>query len=63
MLSDIKEGKVFYGKEALEAGLIDRLGDRETCIEMAKELGNLRKPRIVDFSSKLKPNPLRELFR
>jgi protease-4 len=63
MLPDIKEGKVFYGKEALEAGLVDQLGDRETCIEIAKELGNLRRPRIVDFSSKLKPNLLKELFR
>jgi protease-4 len=63
MLSDIKEGKIFYGKEALEAGLIDKLGDKETCIELAKELGNLKKPKIIDYSYKLKPGLLRLLFR
>jgi len=63
MLSDIKEGKIFYGKEALEAGLIDKIGDRETCIEIAKQLGNLRKPKIIDYSYKLRPGLLRLLFR
>lgn len=63
MLSDIKEGKIFYGKEALEAGLIDKLGDKETCIEIAKELGNLRKTKIIDYSYKLKPGLLKLLFR
>ncbi len=63
MLSDIKEGKIFYGKEALEAGLIDKLGNKETCIELAMELANLKKPRIIDYSSKLKPGLLKLLFR
>jgi protease-4 len=63
MLSDIKEGKIFYGKEALEAGLIDKLGDKKTCIELAKELGNLKKPKIIDYSSKLKPSLFKILFR
>jgi protease-4 len=63
MLTAIREGKVFFGKEALEAGLIDKLGDRETCIELAKELGRLRNPKIIDYSYKLKPGLLKLLFR
>ena len=62
MLSDIKEGKIFYGKEALKAGLIDSIGDRETCINYAKELAELKKAKIVDYTDKLRPSPFKTLF-
>jgi protease-4 len=62
MLPDIKEGKTFYGKEALEAGLIDAIGDRETCIKLAKELANLKKSKVIDYSDKLRPSLFKSLF-
>lgn len=63
MMADIKEGKVFYGEEALKAGLVDAIGDRDTCIELAKGLAHLKKPKIVDYSAKLRPSLLKILFR
>lgn len=62
MLPDIKEGKIFYGKEALEAGLIDSLGGREEALELAKELAGLKKPKLVDYTDRLRPSLLKSLL-
>ena len=48
----ISTGEFFLGIEAKEIGLIDKFGDRETAIEEAKKLANLKSPRIVEFKEK-----------
>ncbi|WGI16746.1 S49 family peptidase [Methanonatronarchaeum sp. AMET-Sl] len=59
---DVFEGKVYLGDEALEVGLIDRIGGRKEAIELAKkETGqDLTK---FDFTEKIGKGPsLRDLF-
>ena len=48
----ISTGEFFLGIEAKELGLIDKFGNRETAIEEAKKLADLKSPRIVEFEQK-----------
>lgn len=48
----ISTGEFFLGIEAKELGLIDKFGNRETAIEEAKKLANLKSPKIVEFKEK-----------
>jgi protease IV len=55
---EIADGRVYSGKQALELGLIDRIGTlRETVAEVKKKIG-AKKVRVVDYHRPLgwKPN-------
>ncbi|HEY63339.1 MAG TPA: signal peptide peptidase SppA [Caldilineae bacterium] len=46
----LADGRVYNGRQALELGLIDALGDLDAAIEKAKELGKIRgEPRIIEY--------------
>lgn len=54
-ITDVKRvstGEFFLGIEAKELGLIDKFGNRETAIEEAKILADLKSPKIVEFKEK-----------
>ncbi|AJF62323.1 MAG: Signal peptide peptidase SppA, 36K type [archaeon GW2011_AR20] len=48
----IKTGEFFLGIEAKELGLVDYLGDKETAIEVAKELSNTKEAKLVEFKER-----------
>ncbi|MCD6291358.1 MAG: signal peptide peptidase SppA [Anaerolineae bacterium] len=46
----LADGRVYSGRQALDLGLIDALGDLDTAIEKAKMLGGIHgEPRIVEY--------------
>ncbi len=51
-VNKISTGEFFLGLEAKDLGLIDKFGNRETAVEDAKKLANLKNPRIVEFQEK-----------
>jgi protease-4 len=48
----IETGEFFLGSEAKEIGLIDYLGNKETAIEIAKELSKTKEAKLVEFKEK-----------
>ena len=48
----IKTGEFFLGIEAKELGLIDYLGNKETAVEVAKKLSNIKEAKLVEFKEK-----------
>lgn len=58
---DIFDGRIFSGKRALEAGLIDKIGTKEDAIARAAELGGLEtpKPFIIPYIN----NDYKGIFR
>ena len=57
-LQDVADGRVFVAKEALQEGLIDRIGYLSDGIEWAKEMAGVEKTRVVIYHRPLsyKPN-------
>ncbi|MBU2639235.1 MAG: signal peptide peptidase SppA [Nanoarchaeota archaeon] len=49
---ELATGMIFLGIEAKELGLIDELGNRETAIDKAKELANLKKEKVIEYIKK-----------
>jgi ClpP class serine protease len=48
-LSRPADGRILSGNQALEAGFIDGLGTFETAVAKAKELGKIKKARVVHY--------------
>jgi len=48
----ISTGEFFLGIEAKDLGLIDKFGNKETAVEEAKKLANLKSPSIIEFKEK-----------
>lgn len=48
----IETGEFFLGIEAKEIGLIDYIGGRDTAIEIAKNLSNVKEARLIEFKEK-----------
>ena len=46
-------GQPYTGQQALELGLVDRLGGLEEAIEEAKELAGVKEARVVELSPSL----------
>jgi protease-4 len=60
-LKEIADGRIFTGKQALEAKLIDEIGDFEKAIEVAKTMAKISgKPNIIDLD--FERNILQGLF-
>ncbi|MBU2614326.1 MAG: S49 family peptidase, partial [Elusimicrobia bacterium] len=38
----LADGRIYIGSQALSLGLIDKLGNDQTAIELAKELANIK---------------------
>jgi protease-4 len=51
-IKKIGEGRVWLGKDALEIGLVDELGNINDAIEKAAQLANLGKYALVDYPEK-----------
>ena len=47
---ELADGRVYTGRQALELGLVDELGNLPDAIELAAELGGIEgKPRVIEF--------------
>ena len=60
-IKKIGEGRVWLGKDALEIGLVDELGNINNAIEKAAELANLGEYVITEYPGKR--DPLEELIK
>ena len=60
-IKKIGEGRVWLGKDALEIGLVDELGNINNAIAKAAELAKLGEYAIVDYPEKT--DPLEELIK
>lgn len=58
--TDYADGRVLSGKQALELGLIDELGNFRKAVERAQELAHIRKANLVHYEE---PFGLGNLFR
>ena len=47
----LADGRIYTGKQALEKGLIDKLGNLEDSIQLAGSLAGVQDPTIVEYSS------------
>ena len=60
-IKKVGEGRVWLGKDALEIGLVDELGNITNAIAKAAELANLGEYAIVDYPEKT--DPIEELIK
>ena len=60
-IKKVGEGRVWLGKDALEIGLVDELGNITNAIAKAAELANLGEYAIVDYPEKT--DPIEELLK
>lgn len=60
-IKKIGEGRVWLGKDALEIGLVDELGNINSAIAKAAELAELGQYTIVDYPEK--KDPVKELLK
>jgi protease-4 len=60
-IKKVGEGRVWLGKDALEIGLVDELGNINSAIAKAAELANLGEYAIVDYPEKT--DPFEELLK
>ena len=51
-IARIKTGEFFLGSEAKDLGLIDYLGNKDTAVEVAKNLSNIKEAKLVEFKEK-----------
>ena len=56
-ISALADGRIFTARQALEHGLIDKIGYLEDAIEEAKKVGGLEKARVVSYH---RPNQYRK---
>jgi protease IV len=56
-LADITDGRVFTARQALQEGLIDKIGYLADGIEWAKEMASVRKARVVIYHRPLSYTP------
>jgi len=49
-VKDLADGRIYTGRQALELGLVDQLGNLSAAVEAAAELGGIEgEPRIVEY--------------
>lgn len=58
----IANGMSFLGKQALEYGLVDKLGAKNDCIKSIEEMGNFKHDKIVEICKKEEKGLLSILF-
>jgi protease-4 len=56
----LADGRIYSGKQAKEAGLIDEVGYFEDAVDAAKELAKIKEAKVVQY---VKPFTLRQLLR
>jgi protease-4 len=56
----LADGRIFSGKQAKDAGLIDEVGYFEDAVDAAKELAKIKEAKVVQY---VKPFTLRQLLR
>jgi protease-4 len=56
-LKEISSGKIYFGSEAKNLGLIDSLGGREEALELARKRAKIRSYSIVDYNKKIRRPP------
>jgi protease-4 len=55
----LADGRVFSGRQAVDAGLIDEIGYFEDAVDTAKDLANIEEARLIKYVA---PFSLRKLF-
>jgi protease-4 len=58
--NSLADGRIYSGKQAKEAGLVDEVGYFENAVDAAKELAKIKDAKVVQY---VKPFSLRQLFR
>ncbi|MFQ6066819.1 MAG: signal peptide peptidase SppA [bacterium] len=53
-VKEISSGKIYFGSEAKELGLVDYLGSRKEAIELLSKIAKLKTYKIVDYNKKLR---------
>jgi protease-4 len=48
-LGELTDGRVFHASQALQAGLVDQIGDLDAAIEVAKAAAKVEKARVVAY--------------
>jgi protease-4 len=61
MVDSVARGRVWSGEDALRMGLVDELGNLESCIEAIAQKSGLSSYGIKEFPEKL--DPMEELIR
>ena len=51
-IKKIAEGRVWSGKRALEIGLVDKIGNLQDAVEIAAQMANLEKYKVVSYPDK-----------
>ena len=51
-IKKIAEGRVWSGKRALEIGLVDKIGNLQDAVEIAAQMANLEKYKVVSYPNK-----------
>ena len=53
-VKDLADGRIYTGRQALELGLVDQLGNLSVAVQLAAELGGIEgEPRIVEYQQPL----------
>jgi protease-4 len=60
--ADFADGRVFTGKEALQRGFVDELGNFQVAVERAKTIANLKNANLVVYQQHLDFADLFKLF-
>ena len=55
VVSKLADGRIYTGKESVELGLVDRLGNLEDAVDWAAELAGIKGPVAVVYPPKPKP--------
>lgn len=54
---DVFESKVYLGREAKKAGLVDHLGDRDTALRLFENRTGIKKYKVKDFRKEMEKGP------
>jgi protease-4 len=50
-VKELAEGKIYSGREALEVGLVDEVGNFQKAIEIARDLAGIKEAKVFEYST------------
>jgi protease-4 len=53
-VKEISSGKIYFGSEAKDLGLVDHLGSKKQAMELLSKISKLKTYRIVDYNKKMR---------
>ena len=61
-VNEVAQGRVWTGKQAIEIGLVDELGDLDDAIAMAARMAEVDNYRVTEYP-KIKENPFKDIIK